>query len=48
MYQDLDMHPGIETIRATLAYFKLHEIRTRLVGTDLREVGWEYCQITVC
>ncbi|KAJ6565461.1 hypothetical protein DFH09DRAFT_919626 [Mycena vulgaris] len=38
-YQDLSMHPGIEIIQATLAYFKLHEIRTKLVGRDFREAS---------
>ncbi|KAJ6534866.1 hypothetical protein B0H19DRAFT_1080284 [Mycena capillaripes] len=39
VYRDLDMHPGTEIIQATLQYFKLHEIRTQLVGSDFRELA---------
>ncbi|KAJ7130359.1 hypothetical protein C8R44DRAFT_65117 [Mycena epipterygia] len=39
VYPDLAMHPGMEVIQATLAYFKLHEFRTRLVGRDFRELA---------
>ncbi|KAJ7030612.1 hypothetical protein C8F04DRAFT_961349, partial [Mycena alexandri] len=34
-----EAHPGIEVIQATLEYFKLHEIRTRLVGRDFRQLA---------
>ncbi|KAJ7075417.1 hypothetical protein B0H15DRAFT_791823, partial [Mycena belliarum] len=36
---DLATHPGIEAIQATLAYFKLHGLRTRIVGRDFRAVA---------
>ncbi|KAJ6588219.1 hypothetical protein B0H19DRAFT_1098395 [Mycena capillaripes] len=39
VYRDLDMHPGTEIIQATLQYFKHHEIRTRLVGSDFRQLA---------
>ncbi|KAJ7178125.1 hypothetical protein C8R46DRAFT_1029642 [Mycena filopes] len=32
-------HPGMEMIQATLEYFKLHQIRTRLVGSDFRQLA---------
>ncbi|KAF7343348.1 hypothetical protein MVEN_01767100 [Mycena venus] len=39
VYPDLALHPGMEIIQATLEYFKLHEISTRLVGRDFRQVA---------
>ncbi|KAJ7151355.1 hypothetical protein C8R43DRAFT_1004914 [Mycena crocata] len=39
IYQDLAMHPGIEIIQATQTYFALHEIRTKLVGRDFRQLA---------
>jgi len=38
-YQSLPTHPGIHTIQAIAAYFKLHGIKTKLIGTDFREVS---------
>ncbi|KAJ6625087.1 hypothetical protein B0H10DRAFT_1756808, partial [Mycena sp. CBHHK59/15] len=35
---DLGTHPGVQTIQATLAYFRLHNLRTRVVGTHFREL----------
>jgi len=39
VYPDLALHPGMEIIQATLEYFKLHEISTRLVGRDFRQLA---------
>ncbi|KAJ6464011.1 hypothetical protein C8R45DRAFT_506327 [Mycena sanguinolenta] len=38
-YPDLALHPGIEVIQATLEYFKLHDIRTRVVGRNFRQLA---------
>ncbi|EDR04314.1 uncharacterized protein LACBIDRAFT_304919 [Laccaria bicolor S238N-H82] len=34
---DLEFHPGIEAIQTILAYFRLNEIKTKLIGTDFRK-----------
>ncbi|KAJ7241694.1 hypothetical protein B0H12DRAFT_1133335 [Mycena haematopus] len=39
VYPDLALHPGMEVIQAIFEYFKLHEIRTRLVGLDFRQLA---------
>ncbi|KAF8208107.1 hypothetical protein K438DRAFT_1813405 [Mycena galopus ATCC 62051] len=39
LYPDLALHPGMEIIQATLEYFKLHKIRTRIVGRDFRQLA---------
>lgn len=38
-YDDLCMHPGIETIQSILAYFRCHQIKTKVLGSDFRMVG---------
>ncbi|KAF7366789.1 putative transaldolase [Mycena sanguinolenta] len=38
-YLELALHPGIEVIQATLEYFKLHNIHTRVVGRDFRQLA---------
>ncbi|KAJ7764628.1 hypothetical protein DFH07DRAFT_811881 [Mycena maculata] len=39
VYQDLAMHPGIEIIQAIVAYFKLNDVRTLVVGRDFRKLA---------
>jgi len=39
LYRKISSHPGIETIQSTAAYFQLHGIKTKLVGTDFRGVS---------
>ncbi|KAJ7439503.1 hypothetical protein FB451DRAFT_1301995 [Mycena latifolia] len=39
VYRDLALHPGVEVVQAVFAYFRLHEIRTRVVGRDFREAS---------
>ncbi|KAJ7337495.1 hypothetical protein DFH08DRAFT_254879 [Mycena albidolilacea] len=39
VYPDLALHPGIEIIQATIEYFKLHELRTRVLGRDFRQLA---------
>ncbi|KAJ7639760.1 hypothetical protein DFH06DRAFT_979823 [Mycena polygramma] len=39
VYQDLVKHPGIEIIHTIQEYFRLHKIRTRLVGRDFRQLA---------
>ncbi|KAG5637661.1 hypothetical protein H0H81_003682 [Sphagnurus paluster] len=38
-YEDLSLHPGVETIQSTLEYFKLHELKSKLVGSDFRSIS---------
>jgi transaldolase len=38
-HRDLKQHPGIESIQTIMAYFKLHRIRARLIGTQFRKVS---------
>ncbi|KAF5373441.1 hypothetical protein D9615_009498 [Tricholomella constricta] len=38
-YQDLSAHPGVETIQSTLEYFKLHGIKSKLVGSEFRSLS---------
>ncbi|KAF5339099.1 hypothetical protein D9611_011157 [Ephemerocybe angulata] len=35
----LEQHPGIETIQTIMAYFRLHKIKTRLIGTNFRKMA---------
>jgi transaldolase len=39
IFKDLMVHPGIEAIQSTLAYFRLHEIKTKVIGSGFRSVG---------
>ncbi|KIM41239.1 hypothetical protein M413DRAFT_410773 [Hebeloma cylindrosporum] len=39
IYPNPSKHPGIETIQSILAYFKLHGIRTKVVGTRFRTLA---------
>jgi len=41
-YRNLRNHPGIETIQSIVAYFKLHKIKTKLIGTNFRGLS-EIC-----
>ena len=42
VYPDPSKHPGIETVQSILAYFKLHGIRTKVIGTRFRTVSWPF------
>lgn len=33
------IHPGIEAIQSTLAYFRLHGIKTKVIGSGFRSVS---------
>jgi len=46
VYPDPSKHPGIETVQSILAYFKLHGIRTKVIGTRFRTVSSPFH--TVC
>lgn len=37
--KDLERHPGIETIQTIMAYFRLHKLKTKLIGTNFRKVS---------
>jgi len=39
VYPDPSKHPGIETVQSILAYFKLHGIRTKVIGTRFRTLA---------
>ncbi|KAF9458266.1 hypothetical protein BDZ94DRAFT_1226563, partial [Collybia nuda] len=38
-YEDLQAHPGIETIQSIIVYFKLHDIRCRVIGSEFRTLS---------
>lgn len=38
-HRNLAGHPGVETIQTIIAYFRLHKIKTRLIGTQFRKVS---------
>jgi len=38
-YEDLSAHPGVETIQSTLEYFKLHGIKTKVIGSEFRALA---------
>lgn len=38
-YEDLSTHPGVETIQSTLEYFKLHGIKTKVIGSEFRALS---------
>ncbi|KAF8064921.1 hypothetical protein FPV67DRAFT_160975 [Lyophyllum atratum] len=39
VYEDLSVHPGVETIQSTLEYFKLHGIKTKVIGSEFRALS---------
>ncbi|GLB39615.1 putative transaldolase is important for the balance of metabolites in the pentose-phosphate pathway [Lyophyllum shimeji] len=38
-YKDLSTHPGVETIQSTLEYFRLHGIKTKVIGSEFRALS---------
>ncbi|RDB17378.1 Transaldolase [Hypsizygus marmoreus] len=38
-FKDLHTHPGVETVQSTLAYFKLHGIKSKVIGSGFRTLS---------
>ncbi|KNZ79241.1 putative transaldolase, partial [Termitomyces sp. J132] len=38
-FKDLSIHPGTESIQASIQYFKLHGIKTKVIGSEFRSLS---------